>query len=68
MNAVYARQSLDKKDSLSIETQIELCKQESQDRDYLCGKNEVIGFPHPHMSNGLDVPIKKYFYEGSLRS
>ena len=28
MNAVYARQSLDKKDSLSIETQIELCKQE----------------------------------------
>ena len=36
--------------------------------DYLCGKNEVIGFPHPHMSNGLDVPIKKYFYEGSLRS
>ena len=41
---------------------------EKQDRDYLCGKNEVIGFPHPHMSNGLDVPIKKYFYEGSLRS
>ena len=28
MNAVYARQSLDKKDSISIETQIDLCKQE----------------------------------------
>lgn len=29
MEAIYARQSLDKKDSLSIETQIELCKLES---------------------------------------
>lgn len=28
MQAIYARQSKDKKDSLSIETQIELCKQE----------------------------------------
>lgn len=28
MNGIYARQSLDKKDSLSIETQIELCRNE----------------------------------------
>lgn len=31
MNAIYARQSLDKKDSISIETQIELCKREIGD-------------------------------------
>lgn len=30
MEAIYARQSLDKKDSLSIETQIELCRLESE--------------------------------------
>jgi len=28
MNAIYARQSLDKKDSISIETQIQLCRKE----------------------------------------
>ena len=28
MDAIYARQSIDKKDSISIETQIELCKRE----------------------------------------
>lgn len=31
MNAVYARQSLDKKDSISIEMQIDLCKREIGD-------------------------------------
>ena len=35
MIAVYARQSLDKKDSLSIETQIELCKAE-EEKDAPC--------------------------------
>lgn len=34
MIAVYARQSLDKKDSISIETQIELCKREIGDEPY----------------------------------
>lgn len=34
MQAIYARQSRDKKDSLSIETQIELCKQEIGDDEY----------------------------------
>lgn len=29
MEAIYARQSLDKKDSLSIETQVELCRRET---------------------------------------
>ncbi len=33
MEAIYARQSLDKKDSLSIETQIELCKHEAASTD-----------------------------------
>lgn len=33
MEAIYARQSLDKKDSLSIETQIELCKLETSGND-----------------------------------
>ena len=27
--AIYARQSIDKKDSISIETQIEICKKET---------------------------------------
>ncbi len=31
MVAIYSRQSLDKKDSISIETQIELCKKEMKD-------------------------------------
>ena len=34
MIAIYARQSLDKKDSISIETQIELCKKEIEDEPY----------------------------------
>ena len=34
MIAIYARQSLDKKDSISIETQIELCKKEIGDEAY----------------------------------
>lgn len=34
MIAIYARQSLDKKDSISIETQIELCKKEIGDEPY----------------------------------
>lgn len=34
MIAIYARQSLDKKDSISIETQIELCKKEIGDERY----------------------------------
>ena len=33
MKALYARQSLDKKDSLSIETQIEQCKMKLQDNE-----------------------------------
>ena len=33
MIAIYARQSLDKKDSISIETQIDLCKREIYDED-----------------------------------
>lgn len=32
MNAIYARQSVDKKDSLSIETQIDICKKEFDDK------------------------------------
>ena len=36
MDAIYARQSIDKKDSISIETQIELCKREGgEDKPYL---------------------------------
>lgn len=36
MDAIYARQSIDKKDSISIETQIELCKMEGGvDKQYL---------------------------------
>ena len=36
MDAIYARQSIDKKDSISIETQIELCKREGgEDKSYL---------------------------------
>ena len=36
MDAIYARQSIDKKDSISIETQIELCKREGgADKPYL---------------------------------
>ena len=30
MDAIYARQSVDKKDSISIETQIELCRKETK--------------------------------------
>lgn len=33
MIAIYARQSVDKKDSISIETQIEFCKKEISNRD-----------------------------------
>lgn len=33
MNGIYARQSLDKKDSLSIDTQIEICKAEVNGED-----------------------------------
>ena len=33
MVAIYARQSVDKKDSISIETQIEKCKSEVQDNE-----------------------------------
>ena len=36
MDAIYALQSIDKKDSISIETQIELCKREGgEDKPYL---------------------------------
>lgn len=35
MIAIYARQSLDKKDSLSIESQIEMCKQGEDDGQFL---------------------------------
>lgn len=31
MNAIYVRQSVDKKDSISIESQIEFCKKEIND-------------------------------------
>lgn len=34
MNAIYARQSVDKKDSMSIETQIDLCKKEIGNEEY----------------------------------
>nr|DAU25744.1 MAG TPA: integrase [Caudoviricetes sp.] len=34
MNAIYARQSVDKKDSISIETQIEYAKRELMDQPY----------------------------------
>lgn len=34
MNAIYARQSLDKKDSISIETQIEFCKKEIENEQF----------------------------------
>lgn len=34
MYAIYARQSLDKKDSISIESQIEFCKRECNDNDF----------------------------------
>lgn len=34
MDAVYARQSVDKKDSISIESQIEFCKKETSDDNY----------------------------------
>ncbi|PYG86652.1 DNA invertase Pin-like site-specific DNA recombinase [Ruminiclostridium sufflavum DSM 19573] len=34
MDAVYARQSVDKKDSISIESQIEFCKKEIANTDY----------------------------------
>ena len=33
MDAIYARQSIDKKDSISIETQINFCKRESTSPD-----------------------------------
>ena len=33
MKAIYARQSVDKKDSISIDTQVELCKKELCDND-----------------------------------
>ena len=34
MKAIYARQSIDKKDSLSIEGQIEQCKAKIKDQQY----------------------------------
>ncbi len=34
MNAIYARQSIDKTDSISIESQIEYCKYETHGEDY----------------------------------
>ena len=34
MKAIYARQSKDKKDSISIETQIDYCRREVYDEDY----------------------------------
>ena len=34
MIAIYARQSIDKKDSISIETQIDYCKHEARSDDY----------------------------------
>lgn len=34
MNAIYTRQSVDKKDSISIESQIDFCKRECVDEDY----------------------------------
>ncbi len=38
IDAIYARQSVDKKDSISIESQIEFCKKEYTDKGY-SGKN-----------------------------
>ena len=34
INAVYARQSIDKKDSISIESQIEFCSYELKGAEY----------------------------------
>lgn len=34
MDAIYGRQSIDKKDSISIESQIEFCKYETRGREY----------------------------------
>ena len=34
IDALYARQSLDKKDSISIENQIEFCKYETRGAEY----------------------------------
>ena len=34
MNAIYGRQSIDKKDSISIESQIEFCKYETRGEEY----------------------------------
>ena len=52
--AIYARQSVDKKDSVSIETQIEDCKT-------CCALNGTLG-AHVHKHRGLDrtVSIKKF--------
>ena len=35
IDAIYARQSIDKKDSISIESQIEFCKYEFEYHDFM---------------------------------
>ena len=53
IDAIYARQSVDKKDSISIESQIEFCKYE------LKGGNcsSAVGFMSGRrMSNGTEIP------------
>lgn len=50
MYAIYARQSLDKKDSISIEAQIEFCKRE-------CGENEyIVYFDKGFSGSNIDRP------------
>ena len=63
IDAIYARQSVDKKDSISIESQIEFCKYELKGGNY---KES-----HPHMAGGenqvRELRICPYEYLQSLR-
>ena len=54
MNAIYARQSLDKKDSISIETQIEFCAKELSIEQSNGGEDP----------NATVAPLQKYIDKG----
>ena len=49
IDAIYARQSIDKKDSISIESQIEFCKYEL--RGGSCKEYQDVVFPGKHIFN-----------------
>ena len=58
IDAIYARQSVDKKDSISIESQIEFCKYELKGGN--CKEYRIKGIPEKYGAAGVSTAHAGY--------